>query len=76
MSFRTASRTLAFAPVRIGLAVLGAVAALLAVGAAVRPDMVVQQHRQRAPPARRESRPGSGRRDSATHHHQSHQLVD
>jgi len=41
MSFRTASRTLAFAPVRIGLAVLGAVAALLAVSAAVRPDMVV-----------------------------------
>lgn len=41
MSFRSASRTLAFAPVRIGLTILGSVAALLAVSAAMRPDMVM-----------------------------------
>ncbi len=41
MSIHNASQTLAFAPVRIGLAVVGSIAALLGVAAAVRPDMLM-----------------------------------
>jgi hypothetical protein len=41
MSFRTVSNTLAFAPVRIGLAVTASAASLLGIFAAVRPDTVM-----------------------------------
>lgn len=41
MSTRTVSQALTFAPVRIGLAVAGSIAALLGVVAAVRPDMLM-----------------------------------
>lgn len=41
MSFRTVSNSLAFAPVRIGLAVTASIASLLGVVAAVRPDTVM-----------------------------------
>ena len=41
MSTRTVSSMFAFAPARLGLAVAGTITALLAVCAAVRPDMLM-----------------------------------
>ena len=41
MSIRSASSTLAFTPIRIGLTVAGGIAGLLGIVAAVRPDMAM-----------------------------------